>query len=99
MGDCYTLQNGGRVVTLVFGGGQFQAESLWSSGYRYGFSRERMMFRPGTVLVVVFNSRQASEQNFAANRTLEVSRLAMKATFLWPGSSYCTFAFLRIAQR
>jgi hypothetical protein len=26
----FTLQNGGSVVTLVFGGGLFQVESLWA---------------------------------------------------------------------
>jgi hypothetical protein len=29
---------------------------------------------------------------------IEVSRLATKTTVLWPGSSYCTYAFLRIGN-
>ena len=70
MGARYTLQNGGSVQTLVFGGGLFQTESLWGSGYGCGFIRERMMFRPGTTVVVVMNSPQASGRNFAENGTV-----------------------------
>jgi hypothetical protein len=55
MGARYTLQNGGSGGIQVFGGGLFQEESLWGSGYGYGFIRVRMWFRQGATVVVIMN--------------------------------------------
>jgi hypothetical protein len=55
MGARYTLQNGGNVVTLVFGGVLFQAEFLWNFGFVCGFIREWMKFRAGKTVAVVMN--------------------------------------------
>jgi hypothetical protein len=64
MGDRYTLQNGGSIVTLVFSGGLFQVEIRWSpgplwpcldedsSGYGHGIVRGRRWLSSWTTDVV-----------------------------------------------